>query len=444
MMTGHAVRWTPFASIALGLWLITSPVTFGYRSPAMAWSDIISGLLVVIFAAVSVFPGRGWTQWANAVVGIWLLFAPLVFCAPDPAAYINDTLIGALVIAFSILIPGMPGMRMLPGPEVPPGWSYNPSSWFQRAPVIALGIVSFVIARYLAAFQLGYIDQVWDPFFGEGTRRALTSSVSHAWPVSDAGLGALAYLLEVLSGFMGDRLRWRTMPWMVLMFGVLVIPLGLTSIILVILQPVAVGTWCTLCLITALTMLIMIPLAVDEVVAMGQFLAQVHRERQPFWTNFWRGGTMVGGAAEEAITYQTPAREIIASVVRGVTLPWNLVVSALIGLWLMAAPAVLGARDLSAGNDYLVGPLITVVAVIAMAEVLRPGRYVNIILGLWLIAAPWFLAGANAATIWNDGIAGLALILLSLPLGPVRQRYGGWTQVARWTPGPIRRRSLAE
>jgi hypothetical protein len=231
---------------------------------------------------------------------------------------------------------------------------------------------------------------------------------------------------------------------MVLMFGVLVIPLGLTSIILVILQPVAVGTWCTLCLITALTMLIMIPLAVDEAVAMGQFLAQVHRERQPFWTNFWRGGTVAGGAAEEAITYQASAREIIAATVRGVTLPWNLLVSALIGLWLMAAPALLGSRDLSAGNDYLAGPLITVVAVIAMAEVLRPGRYVNVILGLWLIAAPWFLAGANAATIWNDGISGFALILLSLPLGPVRQRYGGWTQFTQWAPGPVRRRSLAK
>jgi energy-converting hydrogenase Eha subunit A len=93
-------------------------------------------------------------------------------------------LVGALVIAFSILVPGMPGMRMLPRPEIPPGWSYNPSAWLQRAPVIALGLLSFFIARYLGAFQLGYIGQVWDPFFGDGTQRVLTSSVSRAWPGS--------------------------------------------------------------------------------------------------------------------------------------------------------------------------------------------------------------------------------------------------------------------
>jgi apolipoprotein N-acyltransferase len=54
-------------------------------------------------------------------------------------------------------------------------------------------------------------------------------------------------MLEPLSGFMGGRNR--TMPWMVVMFGVLVVPLGVVSIVLVILQPLALGAWCTLCLV---------------------------------------------------------------------------------------------------------------------------------------------------------------------------------------------------
>src|SRR5204862_4663842 len=132
-----------------------------------------------------------------------------------------------------------------------------------------------------------------------GTRRVLTSDVSRAWPISDAGLGALSYLLEVLSGFMGGKDRWRTMPWMVAMFGFLVVPLGVTSIVLVILQPVAVGAWCTLCLVTAIAMLAMVPLAVDEVVAMGQFLKASVRLGAPFWRTFWMGGTIEGGAKDE-------------------------------------------------------------------------------------------------------------------------------------------------
>ncbi|MEJ7793846.1 MAG: hypothetical protein WKF65_17945 [Gaiellaceae bacterium] len=45
-----------------------------------------------------------------------------------------------------------------------------------------------------------------------------------------------AAAVAALSGFMGGTNRWRTMPWMVLMFFILVVPLGIVSIVLVILQ----------------------------------------------------------------------------------------------------------------------------------------------------------------------------------------------------------------
>ena len=87
----------------------------------------------------------------------------------------------------------------------------------------------------MAAYQLGYIDFAWDPVFGTGTVRILDSRVSAAFPVSDAGLGAVAYAIETLMGFMGDRTRWWTMPWMVTFFGIVVIPLGFVQVLLVIL-----------------------------------------------------------------------------------------------------------------------------------------------------------------------------------------------------------------
>jgi hypothetical protein len=221
----------------------------------------------VVLGILALSPQQILAQWAVGAVGVWLLFAPLVFWAPAAAMYTNDSLVGMQVIALAILIPGMPGMMLIkkPGPDVPPRWTYNPSSWVQRAPVIALGFVGLFGARYLTAFQLGYIDWAWDPSFGNGTARILESDVSKAWPISDAGLGATVYALEALMGFMGGTDRWRTMPWMVLLFGILVVPLGIVSIALVIMQPVMVGTWCTICLFTALAMLIMIPFTLDEV-----------------------------------------------------------------------------------------------------------------------------------------------------------------------------------
>jgi hypothetical protein len=266
-----------------------------------------------------------------------------------------------------------------------------------------------------------------DPFFAPGTAAILTSDVSRAWPVSDAGLGALSYLMEALMGFMGNTRRWRTMPWMVLMFGVLVVPLGITSIVLVILQPIAVGTWCTLCLATALFMLLMIPLALDEVLAMFHFLGRAKREGQPLWRVFWVGGTIRDETRDErSPRFEAPRPAVVPAMVWGVSFPWTLLVSAAIGVWLMGAPPVFGATGAAADGDFLVGPLVAIVAVIALAEVARGLRFLNVAFGLWLVAAPWLLGGATTGSTANDVVAGLALIGLSLPRGAVRERYGGW------------------
>lgn len=416
--------WAHFVAMILGGWLVTSPFTFGYHGRGMVWNDIISGALIVVLSALSVSPRRRTVRWVNCFVGIWLLFAPLVFWAPTAVAYVNDTLVGALVIALAVLVPGMPGMSMeamMTGPDIPPGWTYNPSTWLQRGPMIALALFSFFVSRYLAAYQLGYAHTAWDPFFGDGTKRVLTSDVSRAWPISDAGLGAVSYLLEALSGFMGDQRRWRTMPWMVLMFGVLVVPLGVTSIVLVILQPVAVGAWCALCLVTAVAMLIMIPLAVDEVVAMGQFLARARREGRPFWPTFWRGGTLDASGEDHRIPK-------LRSMFWGTNTPPSLVLSVALGIWLMASPAVLGASGSSAHNSELAGAIVTTIAVIAMAEVTRAARFLNVVLGVWIALAAVILAGATAISKWNGAAIGLLIVVLSLRRGKVKNKYGTWDE----------------
>jgi hypothetical protein len=299
--------------------------------------------------------------------------------------------------------------------------------------MIVLAFISLLMSRHLAAFQLGYIDTIWEPFFGQGTVRVLTSDVSRAWPVSDAGFGALAYTLEMLMAWMGGKARWRTMPWMVAFFFILVVPLGITSIVLVILQPIAVGYWCTLCLGTAALMLVMIPFTVDEVVAMGQFLGQSVRDGKPLWRTFWVGDTIDGGAADlRTPRYGAPAGRMIAPTVWGVTAPWTLMVSAMLGVWLMFAPAALGSAATSAHSDRLVGALVVTVAVTVMAEVIRAGRFLNVLFGAWIVVAPWLLSGASPAARWNAAIVGVALIVLSIPRGRVIERYGSWDRYVVW------------
>ncbi|MFB6165943.1 MAG: vitamin K epoxide reductase family protein [Haloarculaceae archaeon] len=427
MMLRHPLKepWIQYGVVCLGIWLLFSPVTFGYESAWLAGSDVITGLVVVGLAGLTLLRDNPWASYANGFVGLWLLVAPLVFHAPTAAAYLNDTLVGVMVITFSVIVM----MRMeMDGAGVPSGWSYNPSTAAQRAPIIALGLFGFFVSRYMAAYQLGYIDAVWDPVFGDGTRQILTSQVSAAFPVSDAGLGAVAYALESLMGFMGDETRWRTMPWMVTFFGVVVIPLGFVQVLLVISQPLLVGTWCTLCLLSAFGMLWMIALSFDEVVAMAQLLRRRTSEGASLWRAFWMGGHLsADDAGIPGETRADPQRP--AGMFWGISVPWSLLGSLALGLWLMASPAVFDTGGLLADSSHLVGALVVSFTVIATAEPARTLRFLNVPLGAWAIAAPWILGPAPTVAIWSAAATGLVLAALNVPRGPIRDQYGFWREL---------------
>jgi hypothetical protein len=471
MLVAHHRRtlWIPWTLILLGAWLVSAPFTFGYgneqlwtvpsggrgawfagtethdslRATLTTWSDLVSGALLIVFGWRALRPDRPVSRWAACFVGIWLVLAPVVLWAPTAAAFVNASVVGLLVIALTILIPGMPNMIafMQMGPSTPPGWSYNPSSWPQRSVLIALGFAGLVVSRYLAAYQLGYIDTVWDPFFGfeEGTQRVLDSEMSHMWPVSDAALGTAAYSFEFLMGYMGSEARWRTMPWMVTMFGILVIPLGLSHIALVMSQPVVVHEWSTLALVAAAVMLPMIVLTVDEVVAMGQHVRDAARRGDrdgSIWRVFWLGGTAEASTPDE----RTPAvadlpeqpRRVLGAAVWGATVPWNLAAVTALGIWLLTAPALFDVDIRSGAADvaHIGGAAVVVVAVVAMAEVVRVLRLVNVVVAFAVATAVLVVDGATGYAVAVVATA-VAVAVGSLPRGPVRERYAGWDRFIR-------------
>lgn len=451
--------WCHYAVIALGAWLLTIPWQFSLFDPAAAahvarditqerdlwpaalrnaltaWSDIGSGALLMLFGTLALWKRHQWAQWGTTAVGLWLLFAPIIFWTPSAAAYLNDTIAGALAIAFSVLVPMMPGMShegMADPGTVPAGWTYSPSSWAQRIPIIALGLFGFLISRYLTAYQLGHIDSVWEPFFSgqqgkNGTEYIITSDVSRAWPIADAGLGAISYMLEFLMGAMGTANRWRTMPWMVTFFFILVVPLGGVSIFFITIQPIMIGTYCTLCLIAAAAMLVMIPLTIDEFAAMTQYMARSLRAGRPLMRTFFKGGPDLGDKEKGKIEAPRTARAQIAASAWGVTLPWSLIATCVVGVVLMLSPLLFGAEGAMANSDHLVGALMITIAGVATAEIARSLRFFNVLLGLWLVLAPWVLANVTPGQGWYAIVAGALAISLSLPRGRRSDHhYGSW------------------
>ncbi len=192
--------------------------------------------------------------------------------------------------------------------KAPPPWDYNPSRWSQRIPVCILAGIATVIAGYMAIYQWGLISTVWDPIFGRQTQEVLDSEVSK-WMrrrmlIPDAALGAIAYLGDAIFGLAGSTRRWQCRPWIVIIFGIDVIPVGIVSAILVVLQGTVVNSWCFPCLITAVISLTLVYFAYDEVWSCLLYLYRVWKRTKSF-TILWK--TIAGQPTEEA--YQV-AKEI--------------------------------------------------------------------------------------------------------------------------------------
>ncbi|CAN5865474.1 hypothetical protein BH23ACT10_BH23ACT10_37230 [soil metagenome] len=108
------------------------------------------------------------------------------------------------------------------------------------------------------------------------------------------------------------------------------------------------------------------------------------------------------------------------------------IISAILGVWLMVAPAVLGhAGSTLATFDRIIGPTIAAVSFVAAAQITRSVRWINLPAAAVLLIAPWFFDAPLVSTLSS---AGSALVVLALtPWGsPDQTRYGnGWTTLWR-------------
>ncbi|MFZ4539677.1 NAD-dependent epimerase/dehydratase family protein [Propionivibrio sp.] len=437
-------RWPHFVNIALGSWLFTQPLLIAVQEPLLRWSEMALGALLMVFATAALSQRGTAARWVCAGIGAVVMAIPFLFHTGNAAAYLSDTLVGALIFGFAVCTkpePGPSALAALTGPDIPPGWSYNPSAWTQRLPIIATALIGLFVARYLAAYQLGHIPNVWDPFFDgsatdpqNGTEEIITSALSKAFPVSDAALGGYTYLLEILTGLAGAKARWRTMPWLVVLFGLMIAPLGITSIFFVIIQPIVIGTWSTVALIGAVAILIQIPYSLDELLATLQFLRRRVQAGRNGLAVFFRGDTDTmpfgseGRGAEVDEFAQRPGAVLHSMMAGGVNLPWNLGLAALIGLALLFTRLWPGADGNLAHAHHVIGSLVLTVVSIAAAEVARPARWLNALLGAGLMASPFMFVG-NMSTLVCSVVAGFALMVLSIRRGPVREHYGAWDRV---------------
>ena len=439
------VLWAHWAIAGMGLFLLASPPMIGIESGWLSWAYVALGLGLVASGLMSCSWRLPQARWVSAALGVLVMFAPLVFHPTVGTAWLLGTVYGVAVPGLAIATP--PGIGISPaarvtGPTIPKGWDYSPSDWFQRLPVVILAMVGLWFSYWLCAYQLGAIDGVWDPFFPasagrdpslNGTEDIVTSAVSRAFPVPDAGVGALTYALEIVVGLVGTARRWRTMPWLVVLFGLMIVPLGIVSIGFIIIQPIVIGTYSTLALIGACAMVLQIPFSIDEMVATGQFLVRRHRAGRPWLRVFFTGDTDEGPDDLRDDDFGRGPGAILRDMVTGgMTFPAGLLAICGLGVGLMLSPLWLGgwAEGGLAPHVHVVGALAIVVAVTAFSPAARLVRFLVWPLAAWLAFAPFLTEATWAGAIFCWAVA-LAMAVAAVPRGPVRSSYGSWDRFVR-------------
>lgn len=95
------------------------------------------------------------------------------------------------------------------------------------------------------------------------------------------------------------------------------------------------------------------------------------------------------------------------------------------GLWLMAAPAVLGHAGTAAGrSDRLIGPTIAAAGFLAIFPITRLVRWFNLLPGAALLVTPFVFGAPTDATV-NDIVSGLVVLALATVERAPQDRYGG-------------------
>jgi hypothetical protein len=104
---------------------------------------------------------------------------------------------------------------------------------------------------------------------------------------------------------------------------------------------------------------------------------------------------------------------------------WAQIINALLGIWLMASPAILGYSGTGRINDLIVGPVAATSAIIAFWEVTRAVGKANVALGIWLIIASWVLGYESAIPVINEFVVGVAMVVFAMTRGKARAKFGG-------------------
>jgi hypothetical protein len=106
-----------------------------------------------------------------------------------------------------------------------------------------------------------------------------------------------------------------------------------------------------------------------------------------------------------------------------------LIAGVLLGVWLMASPAVFAYEGAARAGAIIAGVLAASMSWIALSEVTRPVRRINLVIGGWLVVSAFLPRQPLIAAI-TSAAAGVLLGISGLVRSRIKGRYGGgWSSL---------------
>ena len=94
---------------------------------------------------------------------------------------------------------------------------------------------------------------------------------------------------------------------------------------------------------------------------------------------------------------------------------WQAWVNAIQGLWfIVAAFIIAGIKTANITNNLIIGIILLILSIWAAVRYKGWKTWVVALIGVWIIIAGFWFPGSYVATMGNDVVAGVAIIILSL------------------------------
>lgn len=105
-MSFKVKHWQDVGNLVAGVWMIVSPWVLAYQAqPRPMWNAVVLGVVIAAVALSALWQAFAWQEWANLVLGAWLVVSPwtLGFSALQ-AATVNAVIVGLIVAALAIWV----------------------------------------------------------------------------------------------------------------------------------------------------------------------------------------------------------------------------------------------------------------------------------------------------------------------------------------------------